>query len=152
MLELTTRLSAIFGFLTLLASANAHAVCVVEPFAEQLKSADAVFVATVVSGNVLDAPDKLKDKRPYRTEFAFVVREVLKGNPRNTRAIYIDRLYDDPKDGRIFHHGEATQLNLGQSVLVLAKGTEDVAVSLCSGSRLVTTANLREARSRLSSN
>jgi hypothetical protein len=148
-LELMTKFPAICGLFAALVGFDASAICIVEPFEEQLRAADAVFVATLMSGKVLEAPDELKDKRWYRTDFTFVVREVLKGSPANTDSIYTVGLYDDPTDGRIFHYAEATKLSLGQSVLVLATGSEDVEVSLCSGSRVVTSEVLHNAKAEL---
>ncbi len=150
-LELMTKLPVICCLLIALLSSSAGAICTVQPFDEQLKAADAVFVATLVSGRVVEKPEELKDRRWYTTEYTFVVREVLKGSPLNTSSIYTVGLYDDPTDGRIFHYAEETRLRLGQSVLVLASGSENVQVSLCSGSRLVTTEVLRQAKGVLGS-
>ena len=75
--------------------------------------------------------------------------DIYQGDPVNTRSIYTVGLYDDPTDGRIFHHAEAANLRRGQSVLVLANGYENAEVSLCSGSRVVTTEVLREAKTVL---
>ena len=150
-LELMTKLPAICCILIALLSSSAGATCIDQPFDEQLKAADAVFVATLVSGRVVEKPEELKDKGWYVAEYTFVVREVLKGSPLNTNSIYTVGMYDDPTDGRIFHYAEATRLRLGQSVLVLANGSENVQVSLCSGSRLVTTEVLREAKRVLGS-
>ena len=144
-LELMMKLTEICGLLSLLLGSAASAVCVDVPFDEQVRTADAVFVATLVAAEVVE-PDKLVERSRLITEFGFVVRQVLKGDPHRTRRIYTVALYDDPGDGRIFYHAEGTRLSLGQSVLVLANGSEDVEINLCSGSRLATTENLKQAK------
>ena len=132
-----------------LLSAPAAAVCLVEDFDEQLRTADTVFVASITDARI-EQPTLLRDQKPYRINYSFVVRERLKGDPTKTNRLYVVRLYDDPTDSVDWDSPEEVRLSPGDNVLVVANGSTEVQLDFCTPTQSISnSALLSRARSVL---
>ena len=107
-----------------------NAMCLYEPLTKSLDSASIVFIATLVSGEVSGPLEALKNGELYRTDYTFIVRERIKGDPSLVPKIYSTATYNDPL-ADVYWDASETRLIPGDNVLVIAKGPGDVEVDFC---------------------
>jgi hypothetical protein len=122
----------IFLFVTVPASASS---CVIVPLKDQLHKARTIFVATVTSAKAQNKLTALPNGATYRVNYNYIVRERIKGSPRDVNVLFTNNIYR-AWDSGIDIDGQETRLLPGDSVLVISSSNGDSQVtSGCSGSR-----------------
>ena len=114
-----------------------HATCIYDKsLAEQLDTAQVVFIATLSNGEVSEPVRLLKNGESYRVDYSFIVRERMKGDPSSVTSIFTRNLYHNPSAAISVSEGEDVRLIPGDNVLVLSNGEHDVQVGICTPTRL----------------
>lgn len=101
-------------------SANAGAVCLLQPLEDDIASASTVFVATITSARMDVPASELEDGERFKVLYDFVVARRIKGDPAIVTGFSSRAAYDDPNDGSIYHLAETSRFLPGDNVLVAA--------------------------------
>jgi hypothetical protein len=133
------RFSLILGFGLSVLSMQASAICLFEPLEDQLRSADVIYVGTVVESKLVAPLDTLRTARSPFGKMALVQNTVVpelvfRGDPSQASTVTSRYLYSDPK-GPFLQFGELVPVSPGETLLVVARLGETPSVSLCSASR-----------------
>ncbi len=116
------------AMLLALPSAYANAACIVTPMADEIASAETVFVATITRATMSKSPQEMRDKEGYEIRYEFTVAKVFKGDPSLVTALITGSRFDDPTDSIFWEQAEQSRYAPGDSILVVA-GTGEVPVS-----------------------
>lgn len=122
------------ALIALLTAHAAHASCVSsETLDDAIQRADTIFVATILQARLEGSPDALKDRREFRTTYAFRVAQVIRGNPDAIQHLYSTQLYHGTGE-RPWTMAAERSWSVGDSVLVIADKDQSVNIGACSWS------------------
>ena len=118
----------------------AAAICTVdEPLEDQLRSADVVYVGTVVESKLVSSLKMMRAARyPHgklgSVQNTLVPELIFKGDPSRVPVVTSSTLSSDPK-GPFMRFGELVPVSPGDVLLVVARTGETPSIDLCSASR-----------------
>lgn len=131
---------AALGFLLALLPLSASAICVVEPLEPDLRSADVVYVGTIIGSELVDDLPLVKAAvrpRDRRVELRHTLQpEIkLKGDPSLAPTVLSGWQYNPPTSETVVKFAELVALMPGDTLLVVAHAGEPVRVGLCTATR-----------------
>ena len=134
------RFLASVGVAAALVPLSAHAVCVVEPLEPQLRSADVVYVGTVVRSELVDSLESVKasnSPRARRVQIRHLLQPeiTLKGDPALTPTVLSSWQYNPPTSKKVVEFAERELVMPGDTLLVVARANEPTYLGLCAATR-----------------
>lgn len=126
--------------LVVLAPMPVKAVCIIEPLEPQLRSADIVYVGTVVSSELVPNLETLRTRKdPWRDrakiKHTLVPEIILKGDPSQAPVVFSMWQYNDPRSKIVVNFAERSALMPGDTLLVVVQSGEPTWFGLCSATR-----------------
>lgn len=109
---------------------SAHAICFEESADDRLRHAEVVALVVITEAKLIKPPEGLRDKRPFRVEYAFERVDNLKGDGESLGTLYSHRRFHDPHQRR-WSIAEEAVWQVGDVVLVVTKTPDDVNIGFC---------------------